>query len=152
MQTNEAASGDNDEELKTLYVINTNTGIKTELVSPKLEPTFGCAISENGCRVACVTSNKTIRVWSPWASEGMIPDLSLLKMNERLNSDSLNGLLIEHGPALINMPDSTCMPLTMQLVHAQCGEELDWMVEWLQRSSDAANAGVTEKIKVRYRS
>lgn len=144
-------SGDylEQEALKTLYLINTRTKLMTKLVSPVLRPTYGCAMSHDGRRVACVTTNKTICVWSPWASEGMIPGLSLLKMNKRLDGGALHSLLGKHGPALINMPDSTHMPLVMQLAHGLHGEEFDIMVKWLQRAAGDANDNDAKNIKVR---
>lgn len=137
------------DKLKTLYLVNRSTGLMTELASPMLNPPYGCAFSHDGRRVACVTHENVVRVWSPWACEGMIPDLSYLKMNRRLEKSTLQSLLDEYGPALINMPDAgempdadekpdanekleaRRMPFLMQLAWKLHAEEFDQIIDWL---------------------
>lgn len=109
------------------------------LEAPSLAAAAGFAVSLDGRRIACLVNNTTVRVWSPHATKGLIPDVFLLEMNGALNRRCIRTLLDVHGYALFNMPDQTKMPLFMQVVsELQAGifdEMIDWVIHCMHHQS-----------------
>lgn len=96
----------------------------------------GFAVSLDGRRIACMIDNSTIRVWSPLAAKGLIPDIFLLDMNNKLDGKYISHLLDDHGYALFNMPDQTKMPLFVQVVSKLQAGVFDEMIDWIVRRSN----------------
>lgn len=87
--------------------------------------------SADGCRVACLSIDNDLIVWTPFASKGMIPDWNDLLVSGMGSSvDTVEALLKEHGPGLINYPDHVELTIPFHAVLGRDSCLLRTLVSW----------------------
>ncbi|GMH43794.1 hypothetical protein BSKO_11728 [Bryopsis sp. KO-2023] len=75
------------------------------------------ATSYDGRRVACLSNNNSVFVWTAFATEGSMPawnDLEVL--GESADQAKMKELLEIHGPGLLNFPDHDKMTIPLHVV------------------------------------
>lgn len=94
------------------------------------------ATSADGCRVACLSNDNQLIVWTPFACKGMIPDWNDLEVSGMGSSvQAVETLLKEHGPGLINYPDYVELTNPFHAVLARDASLLCTLVSWAIESN-----------------
>ncbi|CAD7705341.1 unnamed protein product, partial [Ostreobium quekettii] len=92
-----------------------------KLAVPDLDPSMFMAMSEHGDKVACLTKDKRLIVWTPYAADGCIPDYNMVQAGRRGGQgavgDGVEELLAKHGVSLLNYPDESGMNILFQAIY-----------------------------------
>lgn len=143
-----AGSVGNIPKANALSLLNVDGKLEERtLYASDMQPARGCTLSPDGRRVACVSGNRTVRVWSARAVQGLLPDYFTLSKDKRLEDKTvIEALLERYGIAAFNLPDHTGMPFFMQAISFVDFKVFNSMDEW--RSKEVEREDASKGLKV----
>lgn len=101
-----------------------------------LAPSTLLVMSPDGRKVACMTMDQQICVWSAYAVRGLIPDYDLLTIGEKLDEeDYVETLMKDIGVSMLNYPATRGMSLLQHALMDGKAQLRNWLLKWAADNS-----------------
>ncbi|GMH43823.1 hypothetical protein BSKO_11757 [Bryopsis sp. KO-2023] len=98
------------------------------------------ATSSDGRRVACLSDDNSVFVWTAFATKGSLPAWQDLEVSGECNDPvRMKELLEEHGPALLNFPDHEKKTIPIRVVMKRDHQTLETLMSYAVKNGILVN-------------